>query len=651
MATPGQRKGACGHIMASFDLHSRCARCRDKGLGEDPCVKKLQCDVCDQFTLEQIVQLATPTYKLRKEKKLEREGLVDPSTVKVLSPVEQDKSLGASSSLNTSADLSLPQPSFQAELKELDDKWSLRMARLEALITMGQCPQPSFSPVKAPVPHGPPAGAISQAPFLISSIPSGQTGPVSGPDGSAITTSVGMTSPLENLYPEQALDSSELVFSQPGTISFGDISHSVPASSTLSIPVSSAYAAAYLPSDPTEEGEVSEQDENPDDFIQDSDKVLSEDQNYRETVRGVRAFMGWTHIPDLEYSPSSRSDNPWVGHRAQPVGKVSVALPPEDWLCRKLESLNLVLLEGYPSKSTEPGSLHVDQFLRPPKSQSRWYSIHPAEPKDPTRPGKSVNTWHNDAAKLNSAFPRICKPAVANAHPPSRPISQDTLRKWEKVAKETSYVCNQSAGFNRCITKLQDNVQENLKALQTELSKGKSSTKAQAALAELHYLASFNQNLSFAMGKSLQYMSYFIFVQMANLTLVRRDSYLENLKPGVKPDNFSALRNCPLNGYALFPDATIRKAEEEIIQFENAKRTPQPGPGHGGFAGKKQQGRFQPYQTQWKQSQDSARSGGQSGKDMPAWKSFGNRGRARGRGRGGQAGRGTRPAKDLAQYK
>ena len=346
---------------------------------------------------------------------------------------------------------------------------------------------------------------------------------------------------------------------------------SVPVSSALSMPVS---GASFLPAEPAEEGEVSDPEESPEDLTADSDKVLSEDQNYRETVRGVRAFMGWTHIPDLEYSPASRSDNPWVGHRAQPVGKVSVALPPEDWLCLKLESLNLVLLEGYPSKSTEPGSLHVDQFLRPPKSQNRWYAIHPAEPKDPTRPGRSVNTWHNDAAKLNSAYPRICKPAVANTHPPSRPISQDTLRKWEKSAKETSYVCNQSAGFNRCITKLQDSVQENLKALQTELSKGKSSTKAQAALDELHYLASFNQNLSFAMGKSLQHLSDFIFVQMANLTLVRRDAYLENIKAGVKPDTFSALRNCPLNGYGLFPDAIIRKAEDEITQFENSKRTP-----------------------------------------------------------------------------
>ena len=91
-----------------------------------------------------------------------------------------------------------------------------------------------------------------------------------------------------------------------------------------------------------------------------------------------------------------------------------------------------------------------------------------------------------------------------------------------------------------------------------------------------------------------------MFVQMANLTLARREAYLDNLKAGVKPDTFSALRNCPLNGYALFPDAIVRKAEDEITQFESTKRTSQPGLGHGeGFAGgfkkQQQQGRFQPY--------------------------------------------------------
>ena len=107
--------------------------------------------------------------------------------------------------------------------------------------------------------------------------------------------------------------------------------------------------------------------------------------------------------------------------------------------------------------------------------------------------------------------------------------------------EEMSYVCNQSAGFNRCITKIQDSVQENLKTLQTELSKGKSSGKAQAALDELHYLASFNQNVSFAMGKSLQHLSDYVFVQMANLTFARRDAYLDNLKAGVKPDTLEIL--------------------------------------------------------------------------------------------------------------
>ena len=105
MASPGQRKGVCGHIVASFDQHSRCARCWDKEHGDDTCVKKLPCKFCELLTPDQVLQLLTPTYKLRKEKKQERESLIDPSTVTVLSSVDQDKSVGTSSSLNTSEDL------------------------------------------------------------------------------------------------------------------------------------------------------------------------------------------------------------------------------------------------------------------------------------------------------------------------------------------------------------------------------------------------------------------------------------------------------------------------------------------------------------------------------------------------------------------
>ena len=475
MSSPGQRKGACGHIMASFDKHSRCARCRDKSQGDDPCVKQLPCEFCDLLTPEQLLQLSTPTYKIRKEKQKGKDVLIDPSTVTVVSQVESEAADRPPSS--SSVDYTLPAPSFWKELQDMDDKWLLRMARLEALITMGPRPspqQPSFSLVKAPVPHQAPQGSLSQTPFLQSSVLSGQAGLASGPDGTQTTQPLYRSSPLENLYPEAE---QEPVFQQPG-----------PVPSSVSTGTFQQPARDIISPDQFEEGEVSEPepDDQPDSDSGDKDKVLSEDQNYRETVRGVRAFMGWTHIPDLEYSPTSRTDNPWIGHRSQPVGKVSVLLPPEDWLCKKIENMNLVLIEGYSSKSLEPGGLHMDQFLRPPKSQSRWYGIHPAEPKDPTRPGKYVISWPNDAAKINSAYARITKSNIANTQPAVRPLSQDTVRKWEKSAKESSYICNQSAGFNRCITKIQDSVQDQLKILQAELGKGKSSAKAQSALDELH---------------------------------------------------------------------------------------------------------------------------------------------------------------------
>ena len=88
MSSPGQRKGKCGHIMASFDKHSRCSRCRDKGQGEDPCVKQQPCEFCDLITPDEVVQLATPTYKIRKEKQKSKDIMVDPASVTVLSQVE-----------------------------------------------------------------------------------------------------------------------------------------------------------------------------------------------------------------------------------------------------------------------------------------------------------------------------------------------------------------------------------------------------------------------------------------------------------------------------------------------------------------------------------------------------------------------------------
>ena len=96
-----------------------------------------------------------------------------------------------------------------------------------------------------------------------------------------------------------------------------------------------------------------------------SDQELSEEASYRETIRSVRSFMGWHKIPKFD-SVSSSDDNPFASSRVQPTGKVSVKLPVDNWLCRKMEKLNLTITEGYPSRNTETAGLLRDQFIKHP---------------------------------------------------------------------------------------------------------------------------------------------------------------------------------------------------------------------------------------------------------------------------------------------
>ena len=61
MASPGQERGTCTHIMAFLTpiLNVR----GEKGLGTDPCVDKKKCEICDSFSTEQKKKLATPYLK------------------------------------------------------------------------------------------------------------------------------------------------------------------------------------------------------------------------------------------------------------------------------------------------------------------------------------------------------------------------------------------------------------------------------------------------------------------------------------------------------------------------------------------------------------------------------------------------------------
>ena len=305
-----------------------------------------------------------------------------------------------------------------------------------------------------------------------------------------------------------------------------------------------------------EEGELSDQDLEA--SAADPDLTLSAEQNYRETMSSIRSFMRWSHIPEMDTTASRSEDNPFAGPKTQPTGKISVSMPTDEWLCSKMGKLNITLTEGYPSRCSEAGGLFKDQFVRPPRSQAKWYSFVPNRPEPMNRIRRLYTLAIRTRQRSIVLTAVIAKAAgIASTAPPSRQISQDNLRRWEKSAREASITCNQAAAFNRCIYKVQDNMQTQLKVVKSELSKGKSSERVSQAASELQFLLNFNSSITHAMANRLEHLTDFVFVTVANTTLIRRDAYLSHLKMGIKPDTLTALRTGPLHIATLFPDTVL----------------------------------------------------------------------------------------------
>ena len=168
MSVPGQKRGTCGHVMALLDSHRKCARCRDKGVGDDPCVKKMDFDICKAFMPAQINQLSTLTYQSRKEREQKKSTTdspasatpthVDPSEVTLLGQVHKESASAESpaSKKKKRADES-PKTSSRKkssksrsdDIKELHDKWAECFARLEAML-VSKTFAVSVEPVKKP---------------------------------------------------------------------------------------------------------------------------------------------------------------------------------------------------------------------------------------------------------------------------------------------------------------------------------------------------------------------------------------------------------------------------------------------------------------------------------------------------------------------
>ena len=570
MSSPGQRRGACGHAMAIFDHHTYCAHCRKKNKGKDPCVESKDtttCKFCLAFTPEQLAQISTPSYKIKKEKREARKSitatptkdsteLVDPSSVSVIGVVGQEdveqqsdpvKSPPSSSSMPpekkakkekvaSKPKKSSESASTDAKLADLDSKWSERFNRLEALL-LSKSFQPTFSSdIKLTPSHSPPTVIPRDSePFFQ---PTGRTGTASSADthqaasqpesdshstniertGKGSSTSqyqpasqltsdthqvtsasskrTGKGCPASQHQPASQLSTDRPLSRSPHGQELGDSekgssasqhqptdqpisgrnrpsgqastdpqpklksasrSHSKqrsdrPLASTItdtgspplhrhrtdSASSDISEAVSELSDRPavdlyTEEGELSDEP----DLTNEPELIPSEEQTYREAMKGIREYMGWSDIPELDSANTGSDDNPFSGPKAATPGKVSVQMPTEDWLCKKIGKLNLTLVEGYPSRSSEAGGLSMDQFLRTAKSQARWYSLATDHKADPA----AVSGWSTDSSKLNSCFSRISRQSGLTSTPPaSRRISQESLRRWEKSAREASAI-------------------------------------------------------------------------------------------------------------------------------------------------------------------------------------------------------------------
>ena len=179
-----------------------------------------------------------------------------------------------------------------------------------------------------------------------------------------------------------------------------------------------------------EEGELSDiQSTGPDqEELLDVDQELSAEQTYRETLCGIRSFMGWNQVPEFDSSSSVQDDNPFAGTKSQQPGKCLLKFR---WMTGSAVNLNITVQEGYPSRASETAGLVKDQFIKPPRTL-KWYDMF-AGKKDFSR--SKVSSWTNQPARLNHSFPRIANRSLPSA-PASRPVSQDTLRKWERSARD-----------------------------------------------------------------------------------------------------------------------------------------------------------------------------------------------------------------------
>ena len=353
-------------MMAGFDQHSVCARCRDRKKGSDPCVETppAACIHCDSLSSEQKEQLSTPSYKLKKEKREAKSStpakdidtlsptLVDLALVSVVGvvdgqsfyglsgPVEKKKKLdkkvdkkSSSSVKSVKSDKSVKSSSSRppatsptdqgkyttsstnTRISDLDKKWSDRFNRLEALLmakALDRPQDPVFRSVKVAPSRTPPAHVVRSDPFLKPvTQPSQPADTAVGPPATDLPQQKSIAKPSAQPEPSTAPTTAQTVQRQLSSV-FDTSRKETPSSSDSE---SESFSSDRPPLDIfPEEGELSDDQEA---NLSDHDQSLSEEQSYRETMRGIRSYMDWNYIPDIDSGTTTSEDNPFTGPKCQ----------------------------------------------------------------------------------------------------------------------------------------------------------------------------------------------------------------------------------------------------------------------------------------------------------------------------------------------
>ena len=303
---------------------------------------------------------------------------MDPAHVSVLGKVEKVKAVQSTPTTKKTKHSESPKPSASKkrssssrpsaeDLKELDDKWAQRFSRLEAMLLAKTFTVPVEQVVK-------PASDVTptEKPFfepttsklpVEKSLPTEKPGPcLDQATGNAVEEMQTATQPLGAPGAGIATQPVQAPGSFPEVQPTGD----------EDLSAASDSEADQLRTTGSLDGDIHrDRSADRDASRDDPDSEPTEEANYRETMRGVRSFMNWHRVPEFETVSSTADDNPFAGARAQPTCKVSVKLPVDDWLCRKMSSINLTIREGYPTRNTDNTGLLRNQFIKTPRP-SRW---------------------------------------------------------------------------------------------------------------------------------------------------------------------------------------------------------------------------------------------------------------------------------------